>query len=95
MLKMNPFFLIVVCCFLTQSHADNEKRLLLHDDQDFVAEFVKLRATVVDLQTENQQLKTKQLQVETELERLKSTSNGGYIFNIWHTEDIVFNIKLC
>jgi len=58
--------LFLICSALALGDMDTHKRILLHDDQDFVAEFVKWRAAVIDLQTENQQLKTKQQQLESE-----------------------------
>jgi len=58
--------LFLIFSALALGDIDKHKRILLHDDQDFVAEFVKLRATVFDLQNENQQLKTKQQQLETQ-----------------------------
>ena len=79
--------LFLLCSALALGDIDKHKRILLHDDQDFVAEFVKLRSTVLDLQTENQQMKTKQQRIETKqlqmdcaIDQLKIATNGRFVY---------------
>ena len=87
-----------MCSALALGDIDKHKRILLNNDQDFVAEFVKLQATVLDLQTENQQLKNKQqqiekkqLQLESAIDQLKIATNGRFAYRSNITCNVFFN----